>query len=39
MNNRFSLKLRGKPIPENQEEKIYLKSQANLEVMVVLPPS
>ncbi len=38
INDRFSLKLRGKLFPENSDRKTYLKGQANLEVKVILPP-
>lgn len=38
INDRFSLKLRGKLFSENNQGKTYLKGQANLEVTVALPP-
>ncbi len=38
INQRFSLNLKGKLLPENIEGKTYLKGQANLQVKVDLPP-
>ncbi|HAC62553.1 MAG TPA: hypothetical protein DCF68_03210 [Cyanothece sp. UBA12306] len=38
INQRFSLKLRGKLTPQENQNKTYLQGQANLEVKVTLPP-
>lgn len=38
INNRFSLNLKGKLIPEEIDGKTYLKGKANLQVKVDLPP-